>query len=611
MKRRQALALGASLALPALPEAGARAADAALAAATGAAPHVMRYAFPIANAGFDPARILDLYSRTLTAHIFEALYTYDHLARPPRMIPLTAAGMPEASSDFRTWTFRVTPGIYFADDPAFAGRRRELVAADYLYVFRRIADPANLSQLWSQVAEWQILGLAELRAHTRKARTAFDYDAPVEGLRELDRYTLQIRLGKTLPRFGEQLAASDLLGAVAREVVEHYGEAIGDHPVGTGPFKLAEWRRSSRVVLVRNPDYRVRLWQADPAPDDAEGQAIAARLRGRRVPLLDRVEVSIITEEQPRWLSFLGGESDLIYGVPAQFVDQAMPGGRVAPNLARQGITGVRALAADIALTYFNMQDPLVGGLDPAHVALRRAICLARDTDREIRLVRHGMAIPAQSPIQPYLSGYDPAFKSEMSEYSPARAMALLDLYGWVDRNGDGWRERPDGSPLVLEYATTPDQVNRQLNEMWQRDMNAIGLKIVFKTAQWQEDLKAAFAGKLMMWGLGYSAASGDGQDALTLYYGPQAGQGNLARFEWPVFDKLYDRLQVLPDGPERNALFDEAKRIAVAYAPYQLSCHRIMADMMVSGLVGFRRPLWWGEWWHMVDVEPAHRRVT
>ncbi|MDE2276862.1 MAG: bicyclomycin resistance protein [Burkholderiales bacterium] len=568
----------------------------------------MRYAFPIANAGFDPARILDLYSRTLTAHIFEALYTYDHLARPPRMIPLTAAGMPEASSDFRTWTFRVTPGIYFADDPAFAGRRRELVAADYLYIFRRIADPANLSQLWSQVAEWQILGLAELRAHTRKARTAFDYDAPVEGLRELDRYTLQIRLGKTLPRFGEQLAASDLLGAVAREVVEHYGEAIGDHPVGTGPFKLAEWRRSSRVVLVRNPDYRVRLWQADPAPDDAEGQAIAARLRGRRVPMLDRVEVSIITEEQPRWLSFLGGEADLVYGVPAQFIDQAMPGGRVAPNLARQGITGVRALAADIALTYFNMQDPLVGGLDPAHVALRRAICLARDTDREIRLVRHGMAIPAQSPIQPFLSGYDPAFKSEMSEYSPARAKALLDLFGWVDRNGDGWRERPDGSPLVLEYATTPDQVNRQINELWQQDMKAVGLKIVFKTAQWQEELKAAFAGKLMMWGLGYSAAGGDGLDALTLYYGPQAGQGNLARFEWPVFDKIYDRLQVLPDGPERNALFDEAKRIAVAYAPYQLSCHRIAADMMVAGLVGYRRPLWWNEWWHMVDLEPPRQ---
>ncbi len=599
MRRREALALGAALAAPAWPAASAR-------AAAGAAPgqRVLRYAFPIANASFDPARIVDLYSRTLTAHIFEALYTYDHLARPPRMVPLTAAALPEASADFRTWTIRVTPGIFFADDPAFGGRRRELVAADYLYVLRRIADPANLSPLWSMVAEWEILGLAELRARGRQAHTPFDYDAPVEGLRTLDRYTLQIRLGKTLPRFGESLAASDLLGAVAREVVEHYGPAIGDHPVGTGPFRLVEWRRSSRVVLERNPGYRVRLWQAEPAPDDAEGQAIAARLRGRRLPMLDRVEVSIITEEQPRWLAFVGGEADFIYGVPAQFIDLAMPGGRVAPNLARQGITGQRTLNADIALTYFNMQDPLVGGLDPAHVALRRAICLARDTEREIRLVRHGMAIPAQSPIQPFLSGYDPAFKSEMSEYSPARAKALLDLFGWVDRNGDGWRERPDGSPLVLEYATTPDQVNRQLNEMWQRDMNAVGLKIVFKTAQWQEDLKAAFAGKLMMWGLGFSAAGGDGLDALTLYYGPQAGQGNLARFEWPVFDKIYDRLQVLPDGPERNALFDEAKRIAVAYAPYQLSCHRITADMMVAGLVGYRRPLWWNEWWHMVDLE-------
>jgi ABC-type transport system substrate-binding protein len=193
-----------------------------------------------------------------------------------------------------------------------------------------------------------------------------------------------------------------------------------------------------------------------------------------------------------------------------------------------------------------------------------------------------------------------------MSDYSPARAKALLDLYGWVDRNGDGWREQPDGSPLVLEYATQPDQLDRQLNEMWQRDMDAVGLKMVFRTAQWQENLKAAFAAKLMIWGLGYNAASGDGQDALTLYSGPQAGQENLSRFQWAPFDRIFERLQVLPDGPEREALFDRAKRIAVAYAPYQLSCHRLYADMMVAGLVGYRRPLWWSEWWHMIDIEPS-----
>ncbi len=601
MRRRDALALGASLALPAL--AGP---TTAAAAGSGAQPHVLRYAFPIANAGFDPAKILDLYSRILTAHIFEALYCYDHLARPPRVVPLTAAALPEVSADFRVWTIRLRPGIFFADDPAFEGRPRELVAADYLYVLRRIADPANKAPLWSGVAQWKILGLAEVRKQALDDRRPFDYDAPVDGLRLLDRYTLQIRLGKTLPRFIDNLAASDLLGGVAREVVEHYGDAIPEHPVGTGPFRLAEWRRSSLVVMERNPGYRERLWQAEPAADDAEGQAIAARLRGRRLPLLDRVEVSIITEEQPRWLSFVGGQADFIQGVPTQFIDFAMPAGRVAPNLARRGIRGKRTLNADITLTYFNMEDPVVGGLEPARVALRRAICLAVDTAREIHLVRHGMAILAQSPILPHTSGYDPAFKSEMSEYSPARAKALLDMVGYVDRDGDGWREQPDGKPLVLEYATSPDQLSRQLNELWQRDMDAIGVRIVFKTAQWQENLKAAFAGKLMMWGLGYNAASGDGLDALTPYYSPQAGQGNLSRFKLPAFDALYERLQVLPDGPERLALFDEAKRIAVAYAPYKLQCHRFVADMMQPGLIGYRRPLFWGEWWHMVDFDPG-----
>ncbi|MBP6464510.1 MAG: bicyclomycin resistance protein, partial [Rubrivivax sp.] len=118
MRRRQALALGAGLAAPlALP-------GAARAAAGGQ--RVLRYAFPVAESGFDPAQISDTYSRTVTAHIFEALYGYDHLARPPKVVPLTADGLPEVSDDFRRWTFKVRPDIFFADDPAFKGERREL-----------------------------------------------------------------------------------------------------------------------------------------------------------------------------------------------------------------------------------------------------------------------------------------------------------------------------------------------------------------------------------------------------------------------------------------------------------------------------------------------------
>jgi len=601
MRRRQTLALGAAfgaaLALPA-----------AAPAAGGREPRVLRYAFPIAESSFDPPAITDLYSRTVITHVFEGLYTYDHLARPARIVPLTALGMPEVSADFRTWTVKLQPGIFFADDPAFAGRPRELVAADFVYALQRIADPATKSPLWSNVDALGFAGLAEARQRAIKHKQPFDFDRAVDGLRVLDRHTLQFHTVEPRPRLIEALAISGQYGAVAREVVAFYGSRIGEHPVGTGPFRLAQWRRSSFIALDRNPAYRERRWDSQPAPDDAEGQAIAARLRGRRLPLLDRVEISIIEESQPRWLSFLNGQTDLVERVPNEFMDVAMPGGVVAPNLAKQGIRGARVLQPDVAMTFYNMEDPVVGGYAPHQVALRRALNLAVDIEREIRLARRGMGIPAQSPVLPHMSGYDPAFKSENSDHSPARAKALLDLYGYVDRNGDGWRERPDGSPLELEYATQPDQVSRQLDELWQKNMAAVGIRMRFRAAKWPENLKAARAGQLQMWGVGSSATSGDGQDMLRRYHGKQVGQQNLSRFALPAFDAVYDRLAALPDGPERNALFDRAKRLAVAWAPYKLHVHRYVADLMHPWVLGYRRPPYWNEWWHMVDVDPALR---
>ena len=611
MKRRDTLALGAAagaaLALPGVAAAQAAAGaapDAAVGAAAGGE-RVLRYAFRIAETGFDPPQLSDIYSRTVTAHIFEAPYTYDHLARPPKVVPLLAVGMPEISADFRTWTVKLRPGVFFADDPAFKGRPREMVAEDFVYTFKRFADPANKSPAWSTVEDGKIVGLNNLHRQAVQNKAPFNYDQPIEGLRALDRHTLQFKLEQSRPRFIELLIASDLLGAQAREVVDFYGDKISAHPVGTGPFKLGAWRRSSRIELVRNTAYRERLWHAEPAADDAEGQAIVARLKGKRIPMVDRVEISIIEEDQPRWLSFLNGQSNFLERLPAEFVNVAMPGGKTAPNLVKRGIQGQRVLTTDVVMTYFNMEDPVIGGYTPEKVALRRAISLGIDLDREIRIVRRGMAIPAQSPVIPYTSGYDPAFKSENSEYNPARAKALLDLFGYVDKNGDGWRELPDGSPLVLQSATQPDQNARQLNELWQKNMTAIGVKVEFKPAKWPENLKAARAGKLQMWGVASSAAGGDGQSILERFYGPSAGQGNLARFKLPAFDAVFDKLTMAPDGPEREALFKQAKRLVVAYVPYKLHCHRYIADMMYGDVVGYRRPAYWLDWWQMVEVTP------
>ena len=616
MKILKTLALGACLAaaLPALlaaaqpaASASASASASALALAPNVAPQkVLRYAFLVAETSLDPVKINDLYSRTLTPHIFEALFQYDPLARPIKIRPLTAAGEAQHADGFRTWTVKLRPGIYFADDAAFKGRKRELVAQDYVYAMKRFADPANKSPVWSGMETENYLGLNELRQQALTGKKPFDYDRAIEGLRALDRYTIQYKVRDPRPRFAEGLAASDLFGAVAREVVEFYGDQIDAHPVGTGPFKLVQWRRSSRIVFERNPAYRERYYDAEPAADDAEGQALLARFKGRRLPMLDRVEISIIEQGQPRWLSFVNGEADFIERLEPTFIATAMPGGKVAPNLAKRGVRGYQQIEPGSTMMLFNMDNPVVGGYTPEKVALRRAIGLAYDTPREVSLVRNGQAIVAQSPNIPFTSGYDPKFKSEFSDYDPARAQALLDLYGYTDRDGDGWRDLPDGAPLVIEMNGQSDALSRSLDELVVKSLTAVGVRVKVKIAQWPENLKAARAGKYMFWSVGGSAAGSDGQGALARYDSRQIGGQNMARFKRPEFDKLYDRMQEIPDGPERLALFDQAKRMAVAWMPYKFRVNRIVTDMSYPWLIGYRRVIFWQDWWQYVDIDTA-----
>ena len=601
---------GSALAVPAAESASD---DGGLVVGAGAL-RVLRYSFPVAETGFDPARVNDLYSRTVNAHLYDGLYRYDYLARPFKVVPNVAVEMPQVSEDFKTWTVKLRPGIYFTDDPVFKGpdgqpRQRELVAQDFVYAWKRFFDPVNKSPVYSEFKEEGVIGVEALRVEALKNKTPFNYDREVEGIQAVDRYTLRFKLSKPRPRFSYILAKGDLFGAVAREVIEAYGDKSAEHPVGTGPFKLASWRRSSQIVLERNPTYREHFYDAQPRADDAEGQALAARFKGRKLPMVDRVEVSIIEVSQPRWLAFQNRQFDLLT-VPLDFANVAAPNGTLAPNLAKRGIGLQRIVNSDRTLYYFNMDDPVVGGYTPEKVALRRAISLATDVSREIATARRGQAIPAQTVVAPASWGYDPAVKTENSEYSVPRAKALLDLYGYVDQDGDGWRDLPDGQPLVLSYSTQPDELSRQFDEIWKKNMDAVGLKLSFEKGQWPEQLKKARAGQLMIWQLSYTADSPDVQDGLGLLYGPASGGQNLPRFKHDRFDDIYRAMQALPDGPERLALLREALKIITAYAPHKYNVHRILTDLTQPWLVGYRRPVFNYQFWQYVDVDESQRTV-
>ncbi len=578
----------------------------AVATAAPAAEKVFRYAFEVAETSFDPQKINDVYSNILNQGIFDPPLTYDYLARPLKLRTNTATALPELSADGRTYTVHIRPGIYFADDPVFGGRKRELVAADYVYAIKRVIDPAVRA---SQVGEIEpyVVG-AEEAANAARKSGKFDYDAPIAGLRVVDRYTFQVEIKQRMFVFLYSFGDCRIMCAVAREVAEHYGDDLGSHPVGTGPWQLAFWKRSSKLVFERNPAYREEHWDAQPNADDARGQAIKARLEGKRIPIIDRVEVSIVEEVQPRWLSFLNGEMDLLFGLPAEFSNQAIPNNNLAPNLARRGIRMEQQPALDLTYAFFNMDDPVVGGYTPEKVALRRAISLAYKIEDEISILRKGQAIPADTPYSPGVAGYDPDFHTSANEYNLAKAKALLDLFGYVDRDGDGYREMPDGSPLVVHMNSTPDVTGQQFDELWKRSFDDIGVRLEIVKGKWPDILKAARMGKVQFWQLGGTASEPDADTWLSSLYSKNT-EGNMARFHLAAYDRLYEKARTLPDGPERTRIYEDMTKLVVSYMPWRINCHRIRTDLWYSRIVGYRRsPLLTYNFWKYIDIDPAAR---
>ena len=565
----------------------------------------LRFAMPVAETSFDPIVVSDLYSNTIIDGILEAMLTYDYLARPAKLIPNTLIGMPEVVDQGKTYVFHIQPGIYFTSDPAFKNKPRELTAQDYAYSIRRVFDP-KLKSPWLFLLEGKILGADEVMRRARASGAKFDYDAPIAGLEVMDRYTLRIRLKE--PDYNLlYIFAMPTMGAMAREVVESYGDDIGSHPIGTGAFFLKQWVRSSKIVLEANPTYREVHFNA-VAGSDPQDSVIVSANQGKRLPILGRVEIYIIEETQPRWLAFLNKEHDLLPSLPSEFANIAMPGGKLAPNLAKQGIILTRLDQADLTYTYFNMEDPVVGGYTREKIALRRAISLAYNTQEEIQILRKNQAIPAQSPIAPEVAGYDPNFKSPFAAYNPAKAKALLDMFGYVDRDGDGYRELPNGKQFTLEYGSSTTLIDRQFDELWKKSMNAIGIRMIFKKAKWPDLLKQSKLGKLQIKGSAWIADYPDADNFLQLLYGPNAGQANDARFKLPAFDRLYEQARRLPDSPERNQLYREMTQLMLVYAPWKLGVHRVASNLAQPWVVGYKPHPILHSLWKYIDIDVARR---
>ncbi len=561
---------------------------------------VLRVAFPIAEAGFDPQAAGDLYSNHVIRAIFDTAYTYDYLARPLKLVPNTAVSLPQISADGRVWTMRIKPGIYFNDDPVFKGQKRELTAADYVYSWKRVIDPKVRSpnlQAFDDLFEGSDAAIAKA-----KETGKFDYDAPMEGLLAVDRYTIQIKLKR--PSYDLLSNLTQIFsGAVAREAIETYGDLntwAMQNPVGTGPYRLKEWRRGQKIVLEANPGFRDVSFPDSRDPQDRD---IVARMKGAKLPRIGRIEIAIIEESQPRLLAFEKGDLDYVT-VPGDLVWNVMgKDNKPLPRFAAAGVTLARGVQPAIIFTYFNMEDPVVGGYTKEKIALRRAIGMAYNVDEEVRVLRQGQGMPATQVIPPGVTGHDPKFSGH-AKFDPQGANALLDKFGYIDRDKDGWRDLPDGKPLVLKMGTSPSAIDRQFNELWQRNLTAIGVRVEFVNQKFADLLKMARAGQLQMWALGNTSLTPEGYQFLGLLYGGFSGLSNLSRFKQPDFDRVYDLSRSLPDSPERTKYFREMSQIVSAYSPWMLNAYRIENIVVYPWVIAYKYNAFQNHPWMYYDID-------
>lgn len=549
MKKLRALA--AALAL-------AAAAPAAL-----AADKVLHAFLSTGETGLDPAVASDLASLSLLENLFEPMLRYDYEARPVKLAASSLRQMPTSDASGKVWTFHLKPGMFFSDDPAFNGKKREVVAADYKFAIERLLDPA-LKSPWSFMFEGK---LAELRA--------------------LDKYTLRLTLKEPDPSLLFYLALP-ATGAVAKEVTDAYGSQVGNHPVGSGPFVIEEWKRSDKITLAANRGYH-QVWQ------------------GKHLPIVDKVEVKIMEEYQSRVLGFLNGEFDYIEQVPESMRDMVLEPSSAKPvlksDLAKRGMVLSPFPVLQTYYMWMNMEDPVIGGYGKEKVALRRAIALGYNGPEDIALLKKGLAIPAQSPLPPNVLGYDPAYRSPVG-YNPKLAKALLDRFGYK-RGKDGFRTLPNGQPLALLMHSEPTMVGRLRDELWRKNLNALGIRVSFKTDKKTEIIKASRLGKVQMFETNWIADFPDGDNFFQLLYGPNSGRANYARFNLPDYNSRYEHARQLSDGAERDALYRELNQLIHAYNPWVLLIHPISADIQQPWLKNYNRHPVELTNWRYLDLEP------
>jgi ABC-type transport system substrate-binding protein len=513
--------------------------------------------------GLDPGQASDLYSSTMVSLVYEGLLDYHYLKRPYTLQPALAESMPSWSTDRKTLTFKIKSGVVFQDDPSFketAGKGRELTAEDFVYTFKRLADPkAEGTGFW--IFDGKIVGLNAWREEAQKTGKA-DYARPVEGLRALDRYTLQLKLIEPSYQMLYYLAMP-FATVVPREAVEQYGADFVRNPVGTGPYRLDRnhLNLNSKLVFTRNPTYRKVEYPSEGTEEDQSSGLLEDA--GKLLPIADRINVQVLVEPQTLWLNFLDGKID-VSTIPKDNFQQAVsPTKDLSPDLKAKGIRLLKQANLDVTRDSFNLKDPILG----KNKTLRQALSLALNVEPVIELFYNGRALPAQGPVPPGLAGNDPGFKNPYREFNIAKAKDLLAKAGY-----------PEGKGLPpIEYLAPASSTSRQVSDYIAQSFAQIGVQLKPNLMTWPEFEKSVKNKKGQMYGFAWGADYPDAENFLQLFYSKNVSPGpNDSNYTNPEFDRLFEAALKLPDSPPRTELYKKMVRLLAEDAPWIFGVHRV-----------------------------------
>lgn len=547
-------------------------------------PWVVRYYYMNDEVrSLDPQNVYDQESQIILEPVQDCLLQYAAMKTDPYEVePCLLESMPEITSNADgtvDYLCKLKKGIFYHDDPCFpGGKGREVVAADEQYAFQRICDPKVECPVSANLSEY-VAGMNETMDAVKKNGDVFDYDKmKVSGIEVIDAHTFKIHLLKPYPQIRYWMAIF-FTAPVAREAVEYYdgkphpdgpgGEMVTRpsfkfHPVGDGPFRIAEHVEGQRFRLERNPNYHTTVFPSGGWPADRE--AVDRPLAGHSLPLVDEVQITIFRDLLPMWLLTRQGYLDGMGVTHDAFNSLVSVNKQLTPEYAARGMRLSKVQEVSTFYFSFNMQDPLVG----KNKKLRQALSCAYDPKGEIDLLYGGVAPIAQQLLSPGIYGFQKDFKNPYG-FDLDKAKRLIAEAGYP--NGI---DPKTGQPLEITLDCVANgSDDRIVAEYQQRQFEQLGIRVKIVENTFPREQEKLDEGNFQLdSGSGWGADYPDPENYFALFLTrnfPLEGK-NSCRYSNPEFDRLFDKMATMNDGPDRMEIVRRMNDILIEDCPIILN---------------------------------------